>query len=139
MNHLTTTFLEEMAEQGCCKRPDCEGCENDDTFFLHSRCHMQAPFFLLNAGNIVRSTVGDERTPNNVGEFWLKCCDPECPNGFFIEGELVSEGQFSPDHVFAQKCHPDNALWASYTKGSAEICIICYECGEEVAKIKLRR
>ncbi len=107
-----------------------EACRSGIRFF-HFRCHPDAPAFLIFPSEHPDAAI-------------YQCCHPEC-NGnliFRVQEFLVENDRDGKSGVsdktgfFSQNCHPDSAVWASYTNGSGVLDIHCFECKAIVGHIK---
>lgn len=122
-------MLDQTSAHGC-QIPDC-GHQTHE-LWLHSRCHTDAPFFLMKEPCAKKSQV--------VHVF---CVVPDCPykvvfklhvrSERLLGGSRWSRGK-KGNRMFEAGCHPDNAEWLAYTHGSGVVQVVCYECRELVAE-----
>ena len=119
MPPLTKQDLDRTTAMGC-QAPDHLSLDQTPgkTTYIHFRCHINAPAFMM-------------KYPDRPDALEYKCVHPECEKGmtFSVTGENL-EGRFRKG-LFAQDCHPDSAVWLSYTNGTGKLVVHCYE-GEKV-------
>ncbi len=103
---------------GGCQAPDHTSHDpKPATLYMHFRCHPDAPAFMM-------------KYPGRDDQLEYKCVHPECEKGmtFAVSGEEL-RGEFRKC-LFAQECHPDSAVWLSYTNGTGKLVVHCYECNK---------
>jgi len=115
---MTSADLDTVVLGGCAD-PSCDH-KGHDPLYLHSRCHINSPFFLSRDGGKVIAT----------------CADPYCDHKVVVELDAPS-GEPAHRTVYRQPCHPDSAVWLAYSFGSGVVQVVCFECGQRVMDIPL--